>query len=357
MLRRPAGYACQDWLGCQPDAYVLLLHRRAWNSFVALEERPKNWLARKQPWQKLTWVVAMLIVGYSLFPAQEATTPPARQLSEGEQKASQERCDQLLAKAQESQKAGKLDEAARLAEQLPQLERKLFGAVHANVLAALGFVAQLHEACEDFAAARIHRRKALVVARQLYGNEHWCVVDARLAVQHAELLAGLSAEQRQKLREATELSDQLAQLCQQGKLAAALAAAQRALQIYGEILGTDNPYYAGSLSGLAQLYEGQLKHLQSELLYRRAMEIYKHALSEPIGGGQPGTKQRQLGDGARRTLVAIMAWATSRDTFCGGLASGWRRYNPPSLFFPLSPLHYDQTAVRCWAGTFTVRRG
>jgi tetratricopeptide (TPR) repeat protein len=217
-----------------------------------------------------------LVAGVADAQAPEAKPAP---LTKEQQEKLKER-DQYDKEARKLQAEGKLPEAVAAAEKMLAIERQVFGDLHAEVVESLQLLAELHEAREDFAAARKARQEVLAIQTKLLGERHWEVTDARLALEYVERLARLEPADRRRLTEAWELNGRVAQLYEQGKTQQALPLAQKVLAICKEVLGERHPAYAESLHNLAGLYRNQGEYAKAEPLFRQSLEIYKQALGE-----------------------------------------------------------------------------
>ena len=114
--------------------------------------------------------------------------------------------DRLWDQTQKLRAAGKLSEAIAAAEAMLAIERKVLPAGHADLAVSLDWLAMIYSDREDFAAAKVARQQALEVLRKRYGETHWKVTDARLALEDVERRAGMTRDQRQKLAEADRLN-------------------------------------------------------------------------------------------------------------------------------------------------------
>jgi CHAT domain-containing protein/Tfp pilus assembly protein PilF len=209
----------------------------------------------------------------------EPPVPKPAPLTKDQQNKLKER-ERFEKDARKLQAEGKLPEAIAAAEKKLAIERQVFGDVHAEVVGSLQLLAELHEAREDFAAARKARQEVLAIQTKLRGAAFWQVTDARVALEHVERLARLAPADRRRLAEAAQLNRQMAQLYQQGKTHGALPLAQKARDLIKEVLGERHPDYAASLNNLALLYQAQGEYAKAEPLYRQALEITKLALGE-----------------------------------------------------------------------------
>jgi tetratricopeptide (TPR) repeat protein len=190
------------------------------------------------------------------------------------------RRDALWEQALHYRAAGTWAEAIAAAEQVLAIERKHLGDAHAEVLHTQEFLAELHEAREDYAAARRARQQVFEMLQEVCGPLDWRVVDARLACEHVDLLERLTADRRRQLRQADALNARMASLYAEGKYAESIEAGRRALEIRQELLGDDHPATAESLNNLALLAKSVGAYEQARKLYDRAVSIRRTVLGE-----------------------------------------------------------------------------
>jgi tetratricopeptide (TPR) repeat protein len=210
-------------------------------------------------------------------------SPPAARGQAGAEnpdaEAFQER-DRLRKETQRLRREGTTAEAIAAAEALLAIERKLRPAESADVAGALGLLAELHAEREDFAAALAARREALEIQRKRRGASDWRVIDARVALEDVECLAGMDWEQRARLAEAELLNRTVEELYQAGKYADAVPWAHQALDIHKAVLGQRHPGTAQSLHSLAWLLQAQGDYAAAKPLYEQALDIRKAVLGE-----------------------------------------------------------------------------
>jgi tetratricopeptide (TPR) repeat protein/CHAT domain-containing protein len=180
---------------------------------------------------------------------------------------------------------GKTTEAIAAAEALLAIERKILPADHPELVAWLGWLAELHTDREEFAAAIAARREARDILRKGLDEADWRVGDARRALEDVERLAGMDREQRARLAEAERLKRTVVELKGAGKYAEAVAAARQALGIHKQVLGERHPETAQSLNNLAFLLNEQGDYAGARPLYEQALGIRKQVLGER----HPGT--------------------------------------------------------------------
>jgi hypothetical protein len=156
--------------------------------------------------------------------ASDAVAPPARLTAQ--QHKQWEQRTQRLQRANALIRAGQRDEAIAAVRKALKVERAVLGQLSSNGLVWLNGLARLQEDREQFAGVIASRRELLAGQRQRYDAAHWRVIDSRLDLEDALLLVRLSADQRQRLRQAEQCNQQVVVLWQQGRSAQALPLAQ-----------------------------------------------------------------------------------------------------------------------------------
>jgi len=182
--------------------------------------------------------------------------------------------------------AGEFAGAFRYREALAALDKALaiecavLGEVHEGPVATLRWQVRLYERLEDFARAGLALRRVHTIVAKLHGESHWKAGDARRAVLDLQQRAGLSPEQRRRLRLANALDTRVDPLYQALRWEDCLAAATKVAEIRRTVLGEAHPSYAWSLNTLAAQYSNTGNHVKAAALCRRALEIYRQALGE-----------------------------------------------------------------------------
>jgi tetratricopeptide (TPR) repeat protein len=224
----------------------------------------------------MTRLVVLCLAGWLVAVVDAQPPEPAKPapLTQEQQNRLKER-DRLQKEAEKLTAEGKLTEAIAAAQKMLAIEQEVLGNFHPDAVGSLQFLAELHEAREDFAAARNARREVLAIQTKLRGADHWQVIDARIALEDVERLARMEPADRRRRTEAEHLNRLVIQLYQQGKTREAIALAQKALEIRKEVQGERHPAYAQSLNNLAALYYLQGAYPQAERLYRQALDIRK----------------------------------------------------------------------------------
>src|SRR5262249_28930728 len=147
----------------------------------------------------------------------------------------------------------------------------------ARALALLGLD---RETAADWAAARKARQESLQLFVQLQGDKHWLTADARRALAHLDVLAKLTAAQRQRLAEADKLQARVRALDREKKHKEALALAIQVGDIRREILGELDASSLASRDWVGWLHQasGDLAAAEAERL--RHLEISRKLFGE-----------------------------------------------------------------------------
>lgn len=168
----------------------------------------------------LAFSLVMVFLSLGLVPAPAAGPPGGKELTPEQRKELLGRIAAWRARLREEanalDRAGKLAEAIAAVEKVLAVDRRLFGDVHEDIAVLLEWIAARRETREEFSAARDARREVLAIRANLYGEGHWKVADARLALEHVERLAELSPAQRKQLAEAEDLNRKAVRLSREG---------------------------------------------------------------------------------------------------------------------------------------------
>jgi tetratricopeptide (TPR) repeat protein len=178
---------------------------------------------------------------------------PASKLSEVEKARRLAEGDRYAREAIRLAQAGKIAEAIAAFEKNLAIEREVLGELHEDVVGALQFLAQVHEALADWAAARKALTEVLAIRERQPDRKDWRIGDARRALTDLDRRAAMTPDQR-RLQEADRLNQLSVALYRQGKYAEGIGPCRKAMEILGELLGQDHPDYAASLNNLAELY-------------------------------------------------------------------------------------------------------
>jgi hypothetical protein len=186
----------------------------------------------------------------------------------------------LWKEAQAFDKEGKLTEALAAGEKMLVADRRLLGDQHKDIAFDLEWLATCSQRLENFDAAKKYREQVIAIKSRLLGKDHWQVTEARWALHHTELLASLPTEKRRQLDTAAARNADADRLRREERYAEALQAIRESGSIHRELLGTQHPIYAMSLSNLASVYDSKGDHARAEPLFVQALEIQKKALGE-----------------------------------------------------------------------------
>lgn len=118
----------------------------------------------------------------------------------------------------------------------------------------------------------------LALRTRLQGADHWQVRDARNAVEF--LTRPLSADQRTQLAEAERLGERVLALYGKGQFQEAVGPAEQVLKIRKDVLGEKHPETAGSMDALGTLYETLGKSAEAEPLHQQALKIHRELLGD-----------------------------------------------------------------------------
>lgn len=168
-------------------------------------------------------------------------------------------------------------------EYRPQWQRMLSGE-DARRAAELKEQMEVAERRDKWAEALKLAQELEALRARLQGEDHWQVRDARVVVARLKR-APLRAEQQQQFDEANSLSKGSAALHKQRKYREATAPAERALKLFRDVLGDEDPDTVASLNNLAVLYEAQGKYAEAEAMYLDSLRLTTAAK----GGGHPDT--------------------------------------------------------------------
>lgn len=180
--------------------------------------------------------------------------------------------------AQAKKNEGQIADAVETALKMLVLERELLGENDAEIVLTLNWISGLQERCEDFAAATRLRTEAVAIATAVHGESHWKSTDARLALQHCELLARLTPEQRRDLTESERLYGLCVQAYREGKFHMALPVAVKIVAAEKSILGEEHRTVSSSLNLLGSLLMQQDNYAEAEPILLQVLAIRKKIL-------------------------------------------------------------------------------
>ena len=238
---------------------------------------------RKQLWTALLRRLAcsLLFSGMlcGLTSALAEDSPPLPELTASQQERLKE-SRALWMQGSDLLEAGKIAEAIAVEEKVLAIEREIFGNEHDRVTGVLALLAELHEVQDDFESAKKVRTESLAALTRRFGQAHWRVTDTRIALEDMIRRSRMSRGDRNVLAAARSASEKMGDLYRQGLFAEALEEASFVNECHRQLLGTQHPIYAKSLSNLALMHESLGGYDQAERLYRQALDIIKPTLGE-----------------------------------------------------------------------------
>jgi CHAT domain-containing protein len=220
--------------------------------------------------------------------------PPAKPLTAVQQAQLKER-DRYAAEAQKLRQAGQLGEAITAAEKRLAIERDVFGDGHEDVIGALEQLAELHEAREDFAAARKARQEVLTLRTKLHGDKDRLVTNARLALEYLDRLARMDADSRWQLH-----------------------LREQACDLRRKLLGENHPDYADSLNNLSGLYLAMGEYAKALPLLQQELTIWQDFLDKTFTVMSDRQRLDAL-DKLKSSLHAYLSVASGTETPAGRL--------------------------------------
>jgi tetratricopeptide (TPR) repeat protein len=213
------------------------------------------------------------------FPCR-AEQPVAKPLTAKQHARLKER-DRLAAEAEKLRQEGRLPEMVAAWNKKLAIEREVYGNVHAVVADSLAYLAQIHELDDNFKGSGKAWQEVVVIQRKLHGGKDWRVTNAKLDLKDMKVMAGLSPEDRQRLKQATIiLSRKVTSLYQGGQFKAALPVAQRVVNTYRQLLGKENRKIATGLNDLALLYYAMGDYPKALAHYEKVRDLTKKLLTE-----------------------------------------------------------------------------
>ena len=207
-------------------------------------------------------------------------TDPQSQEKESPDKEKLSHRDALLKRVQEFKKAGKYEEAISVTNQVLAIEREVFGESHEEVVGTLIFLAGLYEQLDQLPDAEKLLREILDIQTKQFGKDHWMVIDARLNLAKTRLLSKLTLAEREELRRAYGLEQEIIKLFRQSKYEQAVSVAMESARKFRKFLGESHPDYAKSLNILAVIYKSMGKYVKAEQVYRKAVVILERTLGK-----------------------------------------------------------------------------
>jgi CHAT domain-containing protein/Tfp pilus assembly protein PilF len=223
---------------------------------------------------------SLTIFGLIAPTASGQTPAPATEDQEQPTIEHRRRIEKLGQQLVERWKANDLEDALSLGLEMLALERKVYGETHEAVAATLKTLATIYESLEDWERAQSALQEALQIQVNRFGEGHWRVTDAQLAIDDLALIARLRPPERGRLQIANRRLANVHQLRRNTQYQQAIPLAADAARTIAELFGEEHPRHAASLHDLAGLYTATGIYAPAEPLLRKALEIRKKVLGE-----------------------------------------------------------------------------
>jgi CHAT domain-containing protein/Tfp pilus assembly protein PilF len=201
------------------------------------------------------------------------------------------------------QRAGKYDEALRLAERALEIRERLLGTEHPDVATGIDGLAGVYFDRGEYVKAEPLYLRALAIREKALGNDHPATAESLNNLAAVYTLQGKYGQAEPLYKRALDIREKalgddhpdtatgignLGRLYHyQGKYGEAEPLYKRSLDIREKALGKDHPKTAESLNNLAVLYSAQGKYVEAEPLHKRSLDIREKAL----GKTHPDTAQ------------------------------------------------------------------
>jgi CHAT domain-containing protein/tetratricopeptide (TPR) repeat protein len=211
--------------------------------------------------------------------------PPAETITGPQKEALIVDRDRLWDRTQELQKQGDLPGAIATAEEVLVIERRVFGDTNEEVAGTLQLLARYHEQDGDFAAALREHESVLSIRAALYGEQHWRVADARLAISQVRQIAAMSSADRRLVATAAQQHARAAD--ENSRERGVIPLAEEALEIRRKLLGTEHADTAATLDLLASLHYSLADYPTAERLSQQGLDIRRKV----FGTDHPSTAE------------------------------------------------------------------
>ena len=220
-----------------------------------------------------------MLLGLLLAGAAVAADPPAAKPLTDEQKAKLKERDAAAEQADALRAKGDLAGAVRATERALAVERAVFGETGDDVAGSWELLAELHEQAGDLAAAAVAARARLAATAAGRPADQWQVADARRAVADLQARAGMSAADRDRLREAAVLRAKgMALYYEQGRPAEAEAVCRTVLDLRTRVLGAAHPDTAQAMNSQGLMLSELGYYDRAEPLLLAALQSRERAL-------------------------------------------------------------------------------
>jgi CHAT domain-containing protein/tetratricopeptide (TPR) repeat protein len=238
-----------------------------------------------RPGRPITVVVVLVCFGLAPAPGAAGPEPTlAAPLTEGQCERLRER-ERLRKKALDLRQADRLAEAVTALEQALAAQRQALGPDYDEVGGLPEQLADVHDAREDFAAARAIRQGLLALRVRRHGEKDWRAAAARLGLANGDRLARSAPEARRLLRRAGQQLARAAWLRQRGAFRDSQAAAEKALATRRELLGEGHFDTATAHNELGVSLQARGDYAAAQKAFDRALATYRAA----VGDRHPST--------------------------------------------------------------------
>jgi CHAT domain-containing protein/tetratricopeptide (TPR) repeat protein len=163
------------------------------------------------------------------------------------------------------------------------------------------------------ALTAVQRALVIAIARQLYGENHWLVITARLADEEARLLARLTPGQHREFLQSQQDAAKAAAI-ERVNLTEAIALIERASETQRRLFGEACPRYATNLMNLAELCRLQGEYTRGEVVALKGLSLQKQILGElhpqyAVALSATAALYGDIGEGARAERLYLQALA------------------------------------------------
>jgi CHAT domain-containing protein/Flp pilus assembly protein TadD len=251
-----------------------LLHRRTPRSGGHMTTSAVPRFARALAGVLITIIVSWLI---RLGVARGSDLPKPAQLAPDQEKRVREGAHRHLDKALRHlfEYYGQRDPLfAALAEAQEKLalEKKHFPSPSQDMADSLAVMAVAHLGRKNYEGARKARREELAILTKLYGEGHWQVTNARLALADVKLAEDLSADNQAQEEDFGRFQREGFWYDSKANYRAAMTAYRKLVETARKLVGPHHPHYADCLALQARMHFDLQEYDQAEKLWRVSLD-------------------------------------------------------------------------------------
>ena len=171
---------------------------------------------------------------------------------------------------------GRLEETAELAERLFGIEKKLCGGVSEDLFETASLLGQVYWQLKAGDKAVAKQKICILIAQELYGNEDWRSIDARLGLDDYQKLMRLDEGKRTEIENAEKMLFDGLSAFQAGAFAQAIQYFENSVRVQEKILGDSNHHVAETINKLAmcRMKVGDYSTVLS--LLKKSLAIQQH---------------------------------------------------------------------------------